>query len=128
MKQSFLLLAAIGLVPIALSYGAAPQKSLPFLFGVSVDGINDAHIFRAVMGLYLALIVFWIAGAAKPDLTSPALWSLVVFMFGLAGGRLLSLALDGWPHWLLVGYLVLEVAFGLAGLQLLKTMKPPRPG
>jgi len=119
-RKLFLTITAIGLTPIALSYGAVPSASLPYLFGFGVESLNLTHIFRAVMGLYLALVAFWIAGALSPSLTVPALWSLVVFMFGLAAGRVLSLLLDGVPHWLLVVYLVLELAFGLVGLWLLR--------
>jgi hypothetical protein len=36
----------------------------------------------------------------------PALWSLVVFMFGLAAGRAASLVVDGFPHPLRFVYLV----------------------
>jgi hypothetical protein len=119
-RKAFLVITAVGLVPIALSYGAMPGRSLPWLFGIAVDGTNVTHIFRAVMGLYLALVLFWIAGALNDRLTVPALWSLVVFMFGLAGGRLLSLVLDGWPHWLLSAYLMAELAFGAIGWKLLQ--------
>lgn len=103
-----------------MSYGAVPGTSLPFLFGVTVDGVNVTHIFRAIMGLYLALAAFWVVGAVNDNLTVPALWSLVVFMLGLAAGRAVSLALDGIPHWLLIGYLLAEIAFGFVGLRLLK--------
>jgi hypothetical protein len=33
-------------------------------------------------------------------------------MLGLAAGRILSLVLDGTPHWLLVVYTGLELIFG----------------
>ena len=123
-KQSaFLLVTAVGLTPIALSYGPVPDKSLSVLFGIDASATNTRHIFRAVMGLYLALIVFWVAGAHKEQLRVPALWSLVVFMFGLAAGRTMSLALDGFPHPLLFVYLVLEILFGIAGLWLLRGME-----
>jgi len=125
-KQSaFLLVTAVGLTPIALSYGLVPDKSLSVLFGIDASATNTRHIFRAVMGLYLALIVFWVAGARKEQLRVPALWSLVVFMFGLAAGRTMSLALDGFPHPLLFVYLVLEILFGIAGLWLLRGMERP---
>jgi hypothetical protein len=124
-RKLFLIITAIGLTPIALSYGAVPSASLSYLFGFSVESLNLTHIFRAVMGLYLALVVFWIAGALSSSLTIPALWSLVVFMFGLATGRVMSLLLDGVPHWLLIVYLVLELAFGLVGLRLLRLAPPP---
>ena len=120
-RKIFLIVTAVGLTPIALGYGAAPASSLPFLFDFEVESLNLAHIFRAVMGLYLALVAFWVAGALRPSLTVPALWSLVVFMFGLAGGRLISLVADGVPHWLLVAYLLAEVLFGVIGLQLLRS-------
>jgi len=120
-QQGFLLFTAVGLTPIALSYGAAPSSSLPYLFGIEVDTVNLSHILRAVMGLYLALVCFWIAGALRQELTVPALWSLVVFMFGLAAGRIMSLVLDGMPHWLLFAYLLAELAFGAIGLRMLKT-------
>jgi hypothetical protein len=119
-RQIFLLMTAIGLTPIALSYGLVPQKSLSYLFDVSVSNINGSHIFRAIMGLYLALLSFWIVGAFKVQLRQSALCSLVVFMLGLALGRVLSLIVDGMPNLLLIGYLGLELIFGILGLILLK--------
>ena len=119
-RQIFLLVTAIGLTPIALSYGLVPQKSLSYLFDVSVSNINGSHIFRAMMGLYLALLSFWIVGAFRVQLRQAALYSLVVFMLGLSLGRVLSLAVDGMPSWLLIGYLGLELIFGILGLILLK--------
>ena len=93
---------------------------MSYLFEISVSDPNGVHIFRAVMGLYLALILFWCTGALKVQVRQAALYSLVVFMFGLAAGRVLSLIIDGMPHWLLVVYLVLELGFGVIGLLLLK--------
>ncbi|MEO1797385.1 MAG: DUF4345 domain-containing protein [Pseudomonadota bacterium] len=112
MQRSLLLALAVGLTPVALSYGAAPQTSLPWLFGIDAGGVPTRHVFRAIMGLYLALICFWALGALRPTLRLPALWSLFVFTFGLAVGRLLSLILDGWPGPLLFAYVPAE--FGLA--------------
>ncbi len=121
-RQKFLLIAAAGLIPIALSYGVVPQATLKFLFDISIDGTNGTHIFRAIMGLYFALIIFWILGARSAKLTRPALFSLTVFMLGLAGGRTLSLLIDGMPHWLLFVYLILEILFGVVGLLMLITI------
>jgi hypothetical protein len=121
-RQKFLLIAAAGLIPIALSYGVVPQATLKFLFDISIDGTNGIHIFRAIMGLYFALIIFWILGARSAKLTRPALFSLTVFMLGLAGGRTLSFLIDGMPHWLLFVYLILEILFGVVGLLMLITM------
>ena len=43
-RQVFLLIIAIGLIPIALSYGLMPQKSLGYLFDISVSDPNSSHI------------------------------------------------------------------------------------
>jgi hypothetical protein len=115
-RQIFLLIAAVGLVPIAISYGLMPQKSLNFLFDFSVSDTNSIHIFRAIMGLYLAQSLFWIIGVFKAQLRQAALYSLIVFMLGLAVGRILSIIIDGIPHWLLIVYLLLELSFGVTGL------------
>ena len=120
-KESwFLIIASLGLTPIALAYGAVPSVSVPMLYGVEVNDVNTTHIFRAVMGLYLAMVVFWVIGARNDALKVPALYSVVVFMLGLAAGRAVSLLLDGMPNPLLVVYLLLEIGFGVVGLMLVK--------
>ena len=124
LQRIFLLVTAVGLTPIALSYGLMPEKSLPWLFGIDASSVTTRHIFRAIMGLYLALIVFWLFGAFSPLLRVPALWSLVVFMIGLAIGRILSLLVDGWPHPLLFVYLILELAFAAFGWLVLRCTIP----
>ena len=118
-RSVFLVVTAMGLTPIALLYGIAPEKTLPWLFGIDVSGVDTRHIFKAFMGLYLALVAFWIAGALRPKLRLPALWSLFIFMVGLAGGRILSLLIDGQPSGLLMFYLGLEIIFGAVAWWLL---------
>lgn len=122
-KESvFLVVAALGLFPIALAYGAVPQFSMPILYGVEADTVNSAHVFRAVMGLYLALVIFWLLGAGNGSLRLPALWSLVVFMLGLAAGRTLSIFMDGMPSPVFVVYLGLEIGLGFLGLLLARAL------
>jgi hypothetical protein len=118
-----LLFVAVGLIPIALGYGFMPEKSMSHLFNITVSEVNLAHILRAVMGLYLALIIFWFIGAFKVHLRQAALYSLVVFMLGLAAGRILSVIVDGIPDWLLLVYLALELLFGILGLVLINKSK-----
>ena len=118
--RAFLIFCAVGLVPIALGYGAKPSASLDILFGITVDTTNLTHIMRAVMGLYLGMVVIWIWGAFDKKMTIPALVSCAVFMLGLAAGRILSFILDGMPHWLLVVYAVLEIVLGLAAIVIYK--------
>jgi hypothetical protein len=121
LSQILLLSAAVGLAPVALSYGLAPERSLPWLFGIDTSGVNTRHIFRAVMGLYLASLCLWFLGALVSKFRVPALWSLFVFMSGLALGRISSLMLDGWPHPLLVVYTVLELVVASVALWFLGT-------
>ena len=121
-KQSekiLLLIAAVGLIPIALGYGFMPEKTLTPLYGFDVDSVNLKHIMRAVMGLYFGQIVIWFLGVSYPKFRRPAMYCLVVFMLGLAGGRALSLIVDGVAHWLLIVYMVLELIIGLVGLNLI---------
>ena len=111
-----MIFCAVGLVPIALGYGAKPTESLGALFDITVDTINLTHIMRAIMGLYLGMVVIWVWGAFDKRLTTPAIVSCAVFMLGLAAGRILSFVLDGMPHWLLVVYAVLEILLGLVAV------------
>jgi hypothetical protein len=122
-ESMFLLVTAIGLTPVALAYGLFPAVTVPMLYGVEIDTISIAHIFRAVMGLYLAMIVFWIVGSRRESLRFSALCSLVVFMGGLALGRLFSIFLDGFPEPLLLVYLPLELGLALVGLQLARNIQ-----
>jgi hypothetical protein len=111
--RAFLIFCAVGLVPIALGYGAKPSTSLDALFGITVDTTNLTHIMRAVMGLYFGMVVIWVWGAFNKQMTAPALVSCAVFMLGLAAGRILSFIIDGMPHWLLIVYAALEIVLGL---------------
>jgi hypothetical protein len=112
----FLIFCAVGLVPIALGYGAKPSASLDALFGIKVDTTNLTHIMRAVMGLYLGMVVLWLWGAFRKAMEGPALVACAVFMLGLAAGRILSFVMDGMPHWLLIVYAVLEIVLGLMAI------------
>jgi len=123
--RTFLIFCAVGLVPIALGYGAKPSLTLDALFGITVDTTNLTHIMRAVMGLYLGMVVFWLWGAFRPSMTGPALAGCAVFMLGLAAGRVLSFVIDGMPHWLLIVYAVLEIVLGLIAVALYKGHNPP---
>jgi len=118
--RTFLIFCAVGLVPIALGYGAKPSASLDALFGITVDTTNLTHIMRAVMGLYLGMVVIWFWGAFDKQMTAPALVSCAVFMLGLAAGRILSFVMDGMPHWLLIVYAFLEIVLGIGAVMIYK--------
>ena len=112
-KSFFLIFVASGVFLISLSYGIVPNITLSYLYGIEVDGVNLLNIFRAIMGLYIGFVIFWIIGAFNDSLKIPALWSLIIFMAGLASGRFLSLIIDGIPHPLFVLWMLLEIIFGV---------------
>ena len=121
-RKMYLWISAIGLLPIALSYGAIPEQSLSWLFDISVHSTNHTHVFRAIMGLYLAMVAFWILGAVRDKYERAAIQSEVVFMGGLAAGRVASILIDGWPNFLLTGYALVEIGMAVAGIILLRQL------
>ena len=126
-KESlFLILVAIGLIPLGITYGAHPAFNLlpiSFLDEVEINSIDHANIFSGIMGLYITMAVFWILGASKKSLTIPALWSLVIFMTGIGAGRAISMVTDGMPSNPYLLFLLLEVIFALIGLMFIKSIK-----
>ena len=124
-QKLFLLAMSLGLFPVALSYGWSPNDSLPLLYGISEPDLPTRHVFRAIMGLYLGMICFWLAGAFRPHLRMPALWTVFVFVTGIALGRLLSIGLDGWPAFIFVFYLLAEIALAGASLALILRASGP---
>ncbi len=122
MTRFYLLFSAAALVAVALSYGVAPEALLPKVLDLTVEGTDLTHVFRAVMGLYLGMIVLWVLGAFRANLTRAAVIAEIAFMFGLAFGRVLSIIVDGVPSALLIFYAVLEVAMGLWGVLVLKKL------
>jgi len=123
-KESFFLLfIAAGVFPVSLIYGGNPVVSMPNFYGIEVDTINLSNILRAVMGLYVALCIFWVIGARYEKLRLPALWSLAIFMTGIASGRFLSLILDGMPSPLFIFYLAVEIIAAVIGFKLINNLQ-----
>jgi hypothetical protein len=122
-QKSLLIFTGIALIPIALSYGIVPEKTLTGLYGFPVEDINLSHIFRAQMGLLLGQAIFYFLGAFNPNLRKPALYTLVIFMLGLAVGRVFSLIIDGIPEFGLIFSLIAEIIMGFLGLILLREDK-----
>ena len=120
MMRLYLLVVAIGLFPIALSYGVNPSVVLPKFMNISIEGTDQTEIFRAVMCLYLGMVAFClIAALVQPGWQHVAVIWTVFFMFSLALGRLISLIVDGIPSRILIVYLVVELVMGIIGLVLL---------
>lgn len=77
----------------ALVYGFQPD----LLFEVSVQTTDESNIYKAIMGLYLCFATFWIIGLKQTSYWKAATISNMLFMLGLASGRLISFVIDGMP-------------------------------
>ena len=109
-KKLFLLFAFICVSMIALLYGVSPSWFAATFLTISALDPNIAHILRAVMGLYLALGLFWLYAAFHEKLRNTAILTTIIFSAGLVSGRLLSFLIDGKPSPLLLTYAVLELS------------------
>lgn len=123
MVKLFLLVAAIGLAIVALSYGVAPAKFLPLVLDFPVETIDAKHVFRGIMGVYLGLASFWGIAIYSPQFSRAAVISVICFMAGLALGRLLSLMVDGMASPLLLVYLGVEMVMAVLGLFVLRSIE-----
>lgn len=116
-KQDFiykipLIISVVIVAPVALTYGFYPDAQFE-LFPKTID---EHNFFKAIMGLYLGFSVIWVLGIIKTSFFKVAIFSNVVFMLGLASGRMLSIFLDGIPTF---GYLFgafAELFLGCYGL------------
>ena len=118
-----MLFIAAGVFPVSLIYGGNPAVSMASFYDINVDTVNLSNILRAVMGLYIASCIFWVIGARYEKLRLSALWSLAIFMTGIASGRALSLILDGMPSTLFIFYLGVEVIAAIIGFKLISNLQ-----
>lgn len=121
MKKIHLIISAIIVIPVGCIYGFNPD----LLFDVKVNSTDEANIFKAIMGLYFSFSFFWILGILKSSLWKSATISNIVFMLGLALGRVISMISDGVPSNIFVVGTLGELVLGFYGLQQLKKEKSP---
>lgn len=115
-KQAYLIFAFVAVSIIALLYGVSPDWFARTFLDVDALDADLAHILRAVMGLYIALGLFWLYAAFHPHLRDAAILMTIVFCAGLVSGRLISLVADGQPAPLLLLYVAMEFALVPIGL------------
>lgn len=107
MRNLHLIISAILIVAIAFAYGIAPAVLLPVLFDFKVETTDLHNIFRSIMCLYIGMVIIWVAGIFKTRYWNTATITNIIFMSGLAIGRLVSFAADGIPSiTLLIGFFV----------------------
>ncbi len=115
-KKAYLIFAFCVVSVIALLYGVSPQWFARAFLDLPQLDASLAHILRAVMGLYLALGLFWLYAAFHDSYRDAAILTTIVFCGGLVSGRLVSLLIDGRPARLLLLYVVAELALVPVGL------------
>lgn len=118
-KNLQLIISAIIVILVSFVYGFNPNKILPAVFGFEVTNLELKNIFRAIMGLYIFLGVFWIIGTQNKRFWEAATLSNIVFMGGLAFGRFISILIDGVSNQFLTGA-ILELIMMIWGLCNLK--------
>ena len=109
-------ISSIIVFPGAIIYGF--QSDL--LFNAPISTMDQATIFKAIMGLYLGFGSLWIIGIYKLDYWKIATISNMVFMLGLGFGRIISLLFDGIPSTIFVLGLFGELILGFYALFQLK--------
>ncbi len=115
-------ISATVVIIAGLLYGLVAEMTLLYFFDFRVDELELQNIFRAIMGLYFGFAIYWIIGIRKSKYWEAATLSNVIFMGGLATGRLISTILDGVSLQWLIG-LILEffmMAWGIYNLRMAK--------
>ena len=107
-KKYFLIFTFFTVLIIALLYGVSPQWFAQTFLGMPELDLNIAHILRAVMGLYIALGLFWLYAAFSDNYRNTAVLTTMIFAGGLVTGRIISFFADGQPSPLLLLYIVME--------------------
>ena len=110
-----LIISSVIVIPVACVYGLFPKTILPQLLDFSVETTDLTNVFRAIMGLYLAFAVLWILGTVKPNYWKAATISQILFMLGLALGRILSVFLNGIPSPVFYYGILGELILGIFG-------------
>ena len=115
-KNLHLVTSVLVIFPIAFVYGFIPNGFLKEIMHVNADTIDLSSVFRAIMGLYIALAVFWYLGIRKPGYWTAATMSNILCLGGLAVGRIGSLLSDGIPSPVFIAGLFAEGLLAIWGI------------
>jgi len=111
LKKVLLVLSFATVCVIALLYGISPQWFFDtFLVTSQKPSIDQSHILRAVMMLYVALGMFWLYCAFSDRYRDVGIIVIAVFCGGLVAGRILSVIVDGIPSPILILYIFMELS------------------
>jgi len=120
LKNLHLIISSLIVIPVAFGYGIMPEKVLPVFLDFKVETTDLFAVFRTIMGLYLAFSVLWILGILKSNYWYAATLSNMLFMLGLASGRIISLVIDGMGSKIFFIGAVGELTLAIYGIYQLK--------
>ena len=121
LKKGLLIFSFVTISVIGLLYGVSPDWFYEtFLVNSKAPGIDQLHILRAVMMLYLGLGLFWLYSAFSDKYRDAGIIVLGVFCAGLVAGRILSVVVDGTPSPVLILYIFMELGLVPVCIWLLK--------
>jgi uncharacterized membrane protein AbrB (regulator of aidB expression) len=110
LKKALLIISFVTISIIALLYGVSPEWFFDtFLIDSQSPNVDQAHMLRALMTLYLALGMFWLYCAFSDRYLDAGVIVLAVFLGGIVSGRILSVFVDGVPSPILSVYIVMEL-------------------
>jgi hypothetical protein len=111
LKKPLLIVAFVAVTTIALLYGISPQWFFQtFLLESQAPNVDQSHILRAVMMLYISLGLFWLYCAFSTKFRDVGIIIIALFCGGLVAGRILSVIIDGIPSPILVLYIFMELS------------------
>jgi hypothetical protein len=120
-KKGLLIFSFVTICIIGLLYGVSPQWFFEtFLVNSQAPGVDQSHILRAVMMLYIALGIFWLFCAFSDRYRDAGIIVIAVFCAGLVAGRILSVIVDGTPSGILILYMSMELSLVPICIWLLK--------
>ena len=121
LKKGLLVLSFMTICVIGLLYGVSPEWFFAtHLVSSQAPGIDQSHIMRAVMMLYVSLGLFWLYNAFSDKYRDAGIVVLGVFCAGLVAGRILSVVVDGTPSPILILYIIMELSLVPVCIWLLK--------
>ena len=111
LKKGLLLLSFATICIIALLYGVSPEWFFEtMLVDAPAPNVDQTHILRAVMTLYIGFGLFWLYCAFSDRYRDAGIVVLAVLCGGLVVGRILSVLIDGMPSPILLVYIGIELA------------------
>lgn len=119
-RNFHLIVSVLLIFGIATTYGFSPEKIIPALADCNTQSNDLKNAFKALMGLYFGLSIFWILGIINPRYWHSATLVNILFMFGLGIGRIISLVADGIPSQGMFAGMAIELVLGIWGIISLK--------